>query len=520
MDRVRKTGWRTLLWLIAPLVAASVSAPLAAEPSDPRLVQTDLGPVAGVVTRTYRAFQGIPYAAPPTGELRWAAPQPVKPWNVPLDASKPGSSCPQDAGTLAVPSLNEDCLYLNVFTPPPGKQPRPVMVWLHGGGFHSGDGAQYEAHRLASEGGVVVVTVNYRLGVFGFFGLPGLPGSGTFGLQDQQAALRWVKRNAAAFGGDPKNVTLFGESAGGMSTCAQMTSPGAVGLFSKAIIQSGACNVTWPKGVLHPLAPAYRLWAPRSEVEARGGQVANDLGCAGPAAALSCLRRLPVSELMKMHQRFVQPAFDTAILPRDPVLAVREGKFAAIPLMIGVTRDEHSAFVVMLAQQGPITPAKYQEFVANAFGDRSGSVSDRYPLAYYASPAEAWVAIGTDAGFACATHRLAEVSSSKAPTYVYEFADRDAPNPGYPTPRDFKFGATHASELAYLFDIASLRDSFSPAQKALSSQMIRSWAQFAKGGRPWPSFSVQAPYVRTLAPSGDAASIDFGADHQCDYWSR
>ena len=188
------------------------------------------------------------------------------------DALTLSSACPQQDNPEAPGgSTNEDCLYLNVTTPAKkSAKPRAVVVWIPGGGFFSGAGNNYEASKMATRGDVVVVTVNYRLGIFGFFGYPGLPGSGTYGIQDQQAALRWVQRNARAFGGDPRNVTVAGESAGGMSVCAQLTSPTSTGLFAKAVMQSGSCAFNWAENSQYPGQAADSPWVPQSTVQDYG----------------------------------------------------------------------------------------------------------------------------------------------------------------------------------------------------------------------------------------------------------
>jgi carboxylesterase type B len=200
------------------------------------IVRTGTGSVSGTIIDAQRSFQGIPFAAPPIGENRWRDPQPARPWQGVLKADKPGPRCEQ----------SEDCLYLNVTTPLQAAN-RPVLVWIHGGSFTSGAGSDYGVDQLVRNGSVVV-TINYRLGAFGYFGFPGLDGSGAFGLSDQQAALGWVQRNIRQFGGNPNNVTLFGASAGGLSTCAQLTSPRTRGLFHRAIIQSGPCQFGVPAG--------------------------------------------------------------------------------------------------------------------------------------------------------------------------------------------------------------------------------------------------------------------------------
>jgi para-nitrobenzyl esterase len=239
---IHTTTWRRWASLVSVMLALLVPP---ARPADAApIVMTGSGPVRGVRGPAVDSYQGIPYAQPPTGDLRWRAPRPVRPWTTAIDATTPGPACAQNepgkpAGTT-LPGSGEDCLYLNVTTP--RGQRRPVIVWIHGGGNTAGTGSEYDATRMATRGDVVVVTINYRLGVFGFFGYPGLSGSGAFGLQDQQAALRWVRANAAAFGGDPGNVTVAGESAGGVDICAQLTAPGSAGLFARAILQSGSCR--------------------------------------------------------------------------------------------------------------------------------------------------------------------------------------------------------------------------------------------------------------------------------------
>jgi para-nitrobenzyl esterase len=216
---------------------------------DPTVVRTDDGPVRGLLAGDHRTFEGTPYAAPPVGPLRWASPRRPTPWTAPLPATRPGSPCAQTGGFPGdPPSDTEDCLYLNVTTPArtDGRK-LPVMVWIHGDGFYQSFGGIYGAELLATKGDVVVVTFNYRLGAFGFLAHPALD-SGNFGLEDQQAALRWVRRNAAAFGGDPGNVTIFGESAGGASACTHLAAPASAGLFHRTIAWSGPCTLTtrWP----------------------------------------------------------------------------------------------------------------------------------------------------------------------------------------------------------------------------------------------------------------------------------
>jgi len=272
------------------LTAVLATAWSAAPPTEPvrqavaTTVRTHDGPVRGAAHDGYRTFEGVPYAAPPVGGLRWAPPRRATPWSAVRDATRPASACPQPAGEVPGGSTDEDCLHLNVTTPDDAgpARPRPVIVWLHGGGFTTGAGSSYDAHRMATRGDVVVVTVDYRLGALGFLAHGGLPGSGTFGLADQQAALRWVRAEIGAFGGDPQNVTLAGESSGGYSVCAQLASPTATGLFDRAIIESGPCTGRPDR----PFAPSS---VPQSTARAVGADFTAKVGCGSARDAMACL---------------------------------------------------------------------------------------------------------------------------------------------------------------------------------------------------------------------------------------
>ncbi|MBU3751733.1 MAG: carboxylesterase family protein, partial [Mycobacterium sp.] len=279
-------GAAALLVLTVLAGCGTASPPVAAD-----LVGTANGPVRGVAADGYRVFEGIPYAAAPVGPLRWQPPQPPVRWTSPRDATKPGLRCIQDTRVdpdFGLPT-NEDCLNLTVWTPA-GATPqarRPVMVWIHGGGFLNGSSDIYRARRLVTRGDIVVVTVNYRLGALGFLAHPALAGPdgavGNYGLADQQAALRWVRDNVAAFGGDPEQVTIAGESAGAMSVCDHLVAPESAGLFRAAIMQSGPCQ-----------AQAALPAATRISVD-----FAARVGCPDPASAARCLRDLPADRLQQ-----------------------------------------------------------------------------------------------------------------------------------------------------------------------------------------------------------------------------
>jgi para-nitrobenzyl esterase len=359
--------------------------PAAAGPvEDAVLVRTDKGPVRGMVSGESRQFSGIPYAAPPVGELRWGSPQPARSWTTPRDATRPGPACAPNPNLPGQP-FGEDCLYLNVTTPrDAGGRRLPVMVFVHGGAFQFGAGHGYRPSDMAVGGQVVVVTVNYRLGVFGFLTHPALDGgsarhrSGNFGLEDQQAALGWVQRNAGAFGGDPRKVTVFGQSSGARSVCAQLVAPAAAGLFARAILQSEPCTMTdWPQpnGTPDPNPPGFPR--PRAKAVAHGLAVAEQLGCADPATAAGCLRALPPSTLFERPPDFgFAPVFGGGgVVPVDPAEAVAAGRFTKVPVLHGITRDEYRLNDALAEAFGqpPLTEPEYVRRVAAFVGaDNAG----------------------------------------------------------------------------------------------------------------------------------------------------
>ncbi|MEV4346313.1 carboxylesterase family protein [Actinoplanes sp. NPDC049596] len=498
----------------AVLMAAALAiggAPGPAGTGSALTVRTDAGLVRGVAHEGYRTFQGVPYAAPPTGDRRWRAPQPVTAWAGVRAADAPGPDCAQNGASSGASPSDEDCLYVNVTTPRDGRGRHPVLLWLHGGGFQTGSGSMYDAHRLARRG-VVVVTVNYRLGVFGYLGLPGLAGSGTFGLQDQQAALRWAHRNAAAFGGDPTNITLAGQSAGGMSVCAQLTSPAAAGLFQRAVIQSGSCLTDWPDELFLPGVGAGSQWSPLDAVQRQGTELAATLGCRGDR--LACLRAQPPETLLSHTQgigvqAFVTPAYGTPLLPWAPADALRAGAFHHMPVLSGHTRDEHRGFVASVDLVTPVTAERYAAILHAAFGEQAARVRAAYPVDAYPSPGLAWAAVATDRIWACPTLAGDRLLARRNPTYAYEFAERDGPAPAVP----YAWGAFHGSELPYLFDVGYLAGK---PQTALADRMVDAWARFAATGRAgWPG----APYVQAFA-AGAVGPVDAAAEHHCGLWSR
>jgi para-nitrobenzyl esterase len=424
------------------------------------------------------------------------------------DADEFGASCAQEASPLTVASDAEDCLFLNVYAPRGRAHGRPVMVWFHGGGLVGGSGDFYDPAGLVRDG-VVVVTINYRLGALGFLAHPALaaaPGgpSGDYGLMDQQAALRWVSRNAARFGGDPGNVTVFGESAGGLSVLSQLVSPGARGLLDRAIVQSGAYALTLPS---------------LADAETAGQAFAAAAGCADQSSA--CLRALPVRTLLA-NQGNTVPNVDGRVLPQSLDTALATGQFTRVPVINGSTRDEWRLFVAIGELSGsPVTEQNYLAMIAGTLGvspEVAAVVAARYPLSAYPSPSVALGAVGTDAIFACPALTVSKAVSRFVPTYGYEFADRDAP-PLLP-PVSFPQGAAHASELPYLFRLP-IGGTLTPEQQQLAAGMRRLWTGFAASGTPpgWPRFTQARQPLLSLVPPRPVVATDFAATHQCAFWS-
>lgn len=486
---------------------------------DAAVVRTTAGVVRGGVAADHRLFSGIPYAAPPVGALRWEPPAPVPAWTGARDATRPGPRCVQDAATDLDPgrSSSEDCLNLNVWTPPSSNELRPVLVWIHGGGFVNGSGDVYDARRMASRGNIVVVTINYRLGALGFLAHPALgqPGAvGNYGLADQQAALRWVRDNIAAFGGDPDKVTIGGESAGGMSVCDHLVAPGSAGLFRAAIIQSAPCQAQ----------------ASLPVAEQRSIDYAASLGCGSRELAAQCLRGVPADKLTAAPTfsdfggiLLIGPVSGTPVLPVDPITAFAEGRAAEVPVLIGSNRDEFTIFVAgqYLRQDRDFSAERYPQLLSETFGVNAAAVAEHYPLDRFdGSVPAAYSAAVTDQAFACAADRMSDDLAKLDPVYAYEFNDRSVPAPEVFGHLPFQIGAGHSLEVRYLLDVGGAQ-ALNPAQQALSDQMIDYWAAFVASGSPradgqpdWP-----AGKLMSLQPDGSRVVSSFEATHQCPFWA-
>ncbi|MFI6079133.1 carboxylesterase family protein [Actinoplanes sp. NPDC051343] len=340
-------------------------------------------------------------------------------------------------------------------------------------------------------GGVIVVSVDFRLGIYGFFGHPGLAGSGTFGLHDQQSALRWVRDNVGAFGGDPHNVTLFGQSGGSIGTCAQLTSPSSAGLFQRAILQSGPCGMHWPPSSLVLGAPAGSFVKPLAQVEQSGSKAAAALDCRreDDTAELDCLRLLPTTALDSQFAAFAAAASRTALLPLASDAALRLGRFHRMPVLSGHTSDEHRLVAGIFAAAGShISAQQYPGLIRRAYGNAAPAVLARYPVSRYGGDgALAWSAAFTDSIWACEQIDSENALSRYVPTYTYEFADEHA-QPFADLPADFAAGASHASELPDLFEVAGRKpissDYCTDEQRRLAGRLIDYWTGFARTGRP------------------------------------
>lgn len=502
--------------LIALAGALSLSA--APGPMAPRAA-TQGGVVEGRAEAGLSVFRGIPYAAPPVGALRWRAPQPAPGWAGVRPAHRFGPACPQvlETPTQLAPlgPTAEDCLTLNIWAPADRARRHPVMVWLHGGGFVAGSGSEapFDGSALARRG-VVLVTVNYRLGRLGFFAHPALAreapeeAKGNYGLLDQIAALRWVRANIAAFGGDPANVTVFGESAGGMSIAALMTAPAARGLFAKAIVQSGA--IFLPDRTMAEASAEGAAWAGKQGVEGEG------------AAALAALRALPVeriapsapplSEVMAIMATS-RPMLDGRLLRRSVVDTFQRGEEARVPLLIGSNALETRVWLfgdtlstvpfapetgAALTAAMPDGEAVAAAYARDAGGDRAGGL----------------LRLASDAFLGAPTRWLAGRHAARAPTWLYRFYAVPAPARGVVA------GAPHGTDIFYVFGTVD-RFRFHPervsaADRALSARMLGLWTDFAKKGVPaservWPRYAAGDKLLLVTNEGARAAAVPHAA---------
>jgi para-nitrobenzyl esterase len=488
-------------------------------PSASLVATTHLGRVRGVALDDGLVFRGIPYAEDPVGELRFAPPAEPEPWSGVRSTVEFGPAVPQtvDLGRREMFGLPDyttseaGSLTLNVWTPSVDDARRPVLVWIHGGAFSWGSGSDpvYDGHRLSARRDLVVVTLNYRLGALGFLALPGAPGSGNAGLLDQVAALHWVRRNIAAFGGDPGNVTVFGQSAGAVSIAAHLVARPSRGLFHQAVMQSGSGEMVLPA----------------DEASARAAEFASLLGTV--PEDLERLRTAPVEDLLAAQERFdvimeergelaaFLPVADGALLSESPLDAVSAGRGAPVPLLLGSTRDEARLFTELLPG-----PEGGDEDVLALLSDRPDPVVARSGFAALeerSAPRDLFAAILGDGLFAAPTERLA-IAHARAghPTWRYEFR--------YRSPiRDGVLGACHSLDIPFVFDQldtdAAHRFAGPEAPAGLADRIGAGWAAFARSGAAdWPAFVPETRLTLLLDERSSLAADPYAARR--DLWPQ
>jgi para-nitrobenzyl esterase len=516
--------------LLSCLVVCAAAACGSAPVSEGLEITTTQGAVRGLARKGARHFLGIPYAAPPVGELRWKAPRPAAAWSGVRDATERGPACAQNGltGETYDPATSEDCLTVNVWTPEVVREPLPVMVWLHGGGFILGSGGDptFDGAILASTQDVVIVTVNYRLGPFGFLRHPALtvedpahPTSGNLGLEDQRLALEWVRDNARAFGGDPSRVTLFGESAGAISTCIHLVSPASRGLFARAIVESGPCSMA-------PFTSA-------ADAEAQGQTLARALGCDGAgdgarddAAVRACLRSkstAAVQNALKAKEAIVVgsgvswfPVVDGVVLPERPGALLARGESAPVPLIVGANADEGTLFLALGAK------IETEEDARGALGSQlTPAQVDRLAMRYpFASNPKLAFTQGLGDFFVCDARRLARAQAATGqPTFLYHFT------------RAFDFlypnlGAFHSAEIPFVWGNPYVVFELKDEERPLSAAMQTYWTRFARAGDPnagaaagavaWPRY--QATTDRHLQLDLTIAPGEHLRSDACDFF--
>jgi para-nitrobenzyl esterase len=525
-----------------------------AGPSGTPVVTTGDGPVQGHVEGPVYAFLGIPYAQPPVGPLRWKQPQKPMPWTSPLQAATYGKRCAQNANmTLqTAESADEDCLYLNVWTPNPTASKLPVMVWIHGGGNVGGSASDpvpfattvdagyfYSGASLAGNG-VVVVSLNYRLGIFGFFAHPGLGDEGSKlgnqGLWDQRFAMQWVQANVAQFGGDPNNVTVFGESAGSLDVCLHMASPQTPPLFGRAISESGGCTTLQPaladnEGQI--LSVASQLGCPGATSDDGGADDggAADAGAAASATdSLACLRNVAVKDLLAASTGGgtggpFAPVVDGDFLVDQPRSLYTNGMIAKTPYILGSNNDEGTLFVLGTA---PVTDqASLTAAILQQYGDAGPELAQLYPVSEFdggvPNPFQATLTrIVGDSTLVCTTYDSALLASAAGvPTWMYTF-DIPINIPGITGP-NFFLGASHGSELPFVFG-TSPQLATDATQASMSKLMQRYWTRFAAMGNPnggmdldWPSFSATSDQRIQFTLEPPTIVQDFRKP-ECSFW--
>jgi para-nitrobenzyl esterase len=474
-------------------------------------VMTTVGVVHGLASGATWSYRKIPYAVAPIGDQRLRPTQAAGCSSSEIDATQLGPRCPQlDDNNNFIG--DEDCLHLNVWAPAAAASPRPVMVWIHGGGNSVGSAVDplYDGRRLAEVGDVIVVTANYRLGQLGFLAHTALEteqpggGPGNYGILDQREALRWVRNNIAAFGGDPNNVTIFGESAGGRDVCTLVGTPSANGLFHRAIMQSGAC----------------KFLPTKTMAENQGASVASAAGCGADVPA--CLRAMTAEALVRtlpgdpsaLGSSPYQPTIDGIVLIEQPSAAMAAGRHNRVPFMVGANADETAAVA-------PAVPnaATYDALIQAQYGVFANQVLQQYPATRFSTPRATYVRVTTDSRFVCPAREIARAADAgqTEPVYRYFFQYSGAS----------PFGAPHGIDVPFVFGTfdAVLTHSGQPYQPtptdlAVSAAMQNAWTHFARSADPgttpaWPQWTPSDPVLvidSSLSTTTGVRTAD------CDFW--
>ncbi len=496
--------------LIRALLVVVISATSAITLAQSPYITTESGVISGVSEGGLSVYKGVPFAAPPVGDLRWRSPVPVAHWTGTRKADAFAPACMQTGVSMpgeTPPAVSEDCLYLNIWTPAKAQERLPVIVWIYGGGFINGSASMplYWGDRLAHKG-VIVVTIAYRLGPLGFLAHPDLTresphhSSGNYGLMDQIAALEWIQRNIAAFGGDPKKVTIAGQSSGGMSVSILMASPRAKGLFQRAIGESG--------GLFEPtqLAPKYLL----ANAERDGEKFAASLN----APSLQDLRRLPASQLTGNAGGIVHPVIEPYVLPVSPYEAFTTGQQNDVPLLLGSNADEARALVDV----SQVKAATFASDLEHSFGTLPPPLIAAYPYTTDQEAKQARLSLERDLRFGWDMWAWARLQAGTGKSSVYYYSFRQ--QPPFPPGSVYEgWGASHYAELWYVFDHLDQEPwRWSAADRKVADEISSYWVNFAKSGNPngpglppWPAFAnadSKVLYLGDPNTAGGVASID------------
>jgi para-nitrobenzyl esterase len=494
-------------------------------------IQTSSGPVCGITVNGTNEWLGIPYAAPPVGALRWQPPQAPTPWTSTLAATQFGSECAQQFGGSTV-SGSENCLFVNVWRPADSSTGLPVLVHIHGGGFVAGSG-NGDNTLLTNRGHEIVVSLNYRLGIFGFLADKAFGAHpGDYGLEDQQAALQWVQNNIGAFGGDPSNVTIYGESAGGSSVCDQIASPTAKGLFERGISVSGEYNTLLGAPTNLESQDCKSALPTQAQSDAAGKNFAQAVGCGtgASAAALSCLQNVSTQAAETASggvgyqdggQGTVSPTINGTTLTMSLRQALKAGKVNHVTVIAGTDRDEDLVGTAT-------TAAQYQSLVDTQYGSHASQVLAKYPLSQFDNPGVAWRTVAADSDTVCPSLQTQQDLASRLTTYGYEIDDNDIPPYAAAGSGVVAPGASHVGAW-FLTPTATPLDA---NQQVLQDQELAFVTAFSQSGNPngngllpkWPKVDPSNdPSEMSLQPAGDSEVVtaaEVAAQHNCAFWDK